>query len=113
MSILEFDPLKIGAIVAAVGAVVQLLKQLFERLEAWPGAPAWVQRIAAWWAHSHGPVILAYGVSLFVVLLPGIVEDGRLTLPEVAQLLEAFGLGVAAQALYLVSRWKKPRFLRK
>lgn len=113
MEIITFDPVKIGAIVALIASVVQLVKKLFERLEAWDGAPLWVRRISEWWAHSHGPVILAYAVSLFVVALPDIVQDGVLTAPELSDLLEIFGLSIGAQVLYWVSRWKMPKWLRK
>lgn len=112
MDIATFDPIKIGAIVALVGACVQLVKQGFERIEAWTGAPAWVRSVAAWWAHGKGPMIISVLVALFVTLAPGIVEDGKLSLPEVQQILEVCGLTFGANVLYWISRWKAPKIKR-
>lgn len=108
MVILEFDAMRILAVIAAVSAVVQLLKRLFEWLETWPGAPGWVQAILTWWAHGWGPRVLTLLVSLTAVLLPEIAADGRLTLPELSELLQALGIGGAATLLYWVTRWKWP-----
>jgi len=112
MTILEFDPVQIGAYVALVGAAIQLIKQMFERLEVWQSAPAWVRAVSEWWAHGKGPVILSVLVSVFVVLAPGIVADGKLSLPEVSQLLEALGLTIGSNLLYWISRWKRPKLGR-
>lgn len=108
MTIAEFDPVQIGAIVALVGAVVQLIKKAFEKIEEWQSAPAWIRSIATWWAHGKGPAILSVLVALFVTLLPGIVEDGALSLPEVEQILQAVGLTFGSNILYWISRWKSP-----
>lgn len=108
MVILTFDALKVLAVIAAVSAVVQLGKKILEWLEGWPGAPAWVQAILSWWAHGWGPRVLTLLVSMTAVLLPEIAADGRLTLPEVAQILEALGLGAGATILYWLSRAKWP-----
>ena len=70
--------------------------------------PAWLRSVAAWWAHSKGPVIISVLVALFVTLLPGIAEDGNLTIPEISQILQALGLTVGANILYWIGRWKNP-----
>ena len=108
MVIVDFDPVKIGAIVALVGAIVQLLKKGLEKLEEWQGAPSWLRKFFGWWAHSSGPVVISLLVSLFVTLAPGIVEDGKLTLPELQQILQIFGLTLGSNILYWISRWKSP-----
>lgn len=113
MNVLTFDPVKIGAIVALVGAIVQLVKKGFEKLEEWDDAPAWVTSFVTWWAHGKGPVVMSALIALFVTLGPGIVEDGAISIPEVSQILEIFGLTIGSNLLYWLSRWKRPRLSAK
>lgn len=108
MTILTFDAVKVLAVIAAVSAVVQLVKKALEFLEQWQGAPPWVASILSWWAHGWGPRVLTLLVSLTAVLLPEIAADGKLTLPELAEILQALGIGGGATILYWVTRWKWP-----
>ncbi|MDB2620178.1 hypothetical protein N9X87_00065 [bacterium] len=111
--LLTFDKVQIGAIVALIAVIVQGIKTAFERLEAWDGAPEWLWSVSNWFAHSRGPVVLTVLVSLFAVTLPGIVEDGVLTWPELALIAEALGFAAGANILYWISRLKSPKNIFK
>lgn len=108
MEILSFDPLRVAAVMAFVAMLVQGLKKVFELLAAWEGAPEWVHALSAWWAHGVGPAIIAALVSLCTVVLPPIVEDGRLTIGELQVILQALGIGGGATLLYWLTRFKGP-----
>lgn len=108
MTLLEFDAVKILALLAAVSAIVQAIKKALEWLEGWEIAPEWVRSFVSWWAHGWGPRVLTLLVSLTAVLLPEIAADGRLTLPELAEILQALGIGGGATVLYWITRAKWP-----
>ena len=108
MELITFDPVRIGAIIAVVTVVTQLIKTGFERLEEWESAPAWIRNIAAWWAHSNGPVVISLLVALFAETLPALIEDGSLSISELSIILKALGIGGLSNVIYWISRRKSP-----
>jgi hypothetical protein len=108
MELWTFDAVRVTAIIALVQQITQVIKQAIERGEAWTGAPAWLKKILTWWAHGWGPRVLLAIVSLTAVLLPQIVADGVLTMPELGDILQALGIGAGATILHWAGRWKWP-----
>ena len=108
MELITFDPVKIGAIVAVVTVVTQLIKTGFERLEEWKSAPEWIRKIAAWWAHSKGPIVISLMVALFAETLPVLIEDGSLSVSELSIIRKAIGIGGLSNVIYWISRRKSP-----
>ena len=108
MDIIKFDPVEIGAAIAAVTVVTQLIKSGFERLEEWQSAPAWIRSFAEWWAHSKGPIIISGLVAFLVETAPGMIQDGTLDITEISTILQILGVGGLANVVYWISRRKSP-----
>ena len=101
-----------GILTSVVGAV----KKLAEKYEFWKPPTHWldwIPKLAAKIAHGWGPVIVSY-VLPGLALVPVVLADGQLSWAEISEVLQVwFGVSISANTMYLVSRLKGPKALRK
>lgn len=91
------------SIVATAVMVVQWLKKGFEWLAAHAPEHSWSQWLWNRIGHGWGPVVLTALVSV-TAILPDLVVDGKLTMPEMLEILKAIGIFGGSNILYWLTR---------